>query len=43
VTVWGKNALDKRYNEEYVPLIGILAVLYKADPASFGVTADVHF
>lgn len=41
--LWGKNIFQERYNAEFVPLIGVLAVVYKADPRSYGVDFKVKF
>jgi iron complex outermembrane recepter protein len=42
-TVWSKNMFDKRYNSEFVPLAGLLSVVYKGDPRSFGLNVAHEF
>lgn len=41
--IWSKNLTNKRYNAEIVPLIGVLAVMYKGDSRSFGADVKMKF
>lgn len=43
LAAWGKNLTDEEYFQEYVPLLGVLAVAYRAPTRSYGIDFTYRF